>query len=84
METDLFYEQIAMCDSFYENEIRIQHIKENGVSTDDGGAKLPSDSRNTQSNCRMINWDNILPFPMNSYSAEDRYWCFCAFDSKLY
>lgn len=68
------YEQIAMHNSSYENDIRRQQIKENGVSTANRGANLHPYRRNTPYiNCRMITGDKISPFPRDSYSAEDGY-----------
>ncbi|KAI3454239.1 hypothetical protein Pfo_010902 [Paulownia fortunei] len=65
--------EIVMRESFYENELRREYIKEDDVLIDAEGAKPLSDSGNTQHiNCRMINGDKFLPFPMDSYSAEDR------------
>lgn len=59
---ELFYEQITKGDSLYENEIRRHHPKGNGISTENGGAKLLSNGRNKQYiNCRMINGNKMLP-----------------------
>ncbi|KAK6129564.1 hypothetical protein DH2020_036693 [Rehmannia glutinosa] len=68
--------EIVTCDSVYENELRREHTDEDGVRMDAQGAKPLSDIGNTPHiNCRMINGDKMLPFPMDSYSAaEDMYW----------